>query len=143
MGGMTSVWSGMVKLHPWRLVAAAAFIALGLGGCADNSVMEAYRDSSDWLNDIPEPPPEGPWRLSKQMHGEKLPYPNLGDVPDRPKDTPTAAETEQTILELERNGGGMAINKPQQGLKDAVSLGAPPPARMAPLVIPEAGANTD
>ncbi len=138
MDGMTSVWSGMVKIYRWRIVAAAVFLGLGLTGCAKESVLEAYRDSSDWLNDVPEPPPDDPWRLSKQIEGGRLPYPNLGDVPDRPKDTPTAAETARKIRELERNGAALAVNKPQEGPKDAISLGAPSPVRMAPLVIPDA-----
>lgn len=109
---------------------------LALAACSTEPAKQAYRDSSDWLNDIPDPPADGDWRLSKRIGPDNEPYPNLGDVPDRPVPDEAQVRMDKEILEIERTGQGRALSTPAERRVRAVDLGAPPPASVEPLSIP-------
>jgi hypothetical protein len=109
---------------------------LALAACSTEPAKQAYRDSSDWLNDIPDPPADGEWRLSKRIGSNNDPYPNLGDVPERPVHDEAQLRTDREILEIEQSGQGTALSAPAERRARAVDLGAPPPASLPPLSIP-------
>lgn len=129
------------KLSPVKRLSVGAMVVcavLMLSACSVEPAKQAYRDSSDWLNDIPDPPADGPWRLSKRIGPADGPYPNLGDVPDRPVQDVAQLRMDRQILEGEQVKQGTALSTPVEGRASAAELGAPPPARLAPISIPPA-----
>jgi hypothetical protein len=127
-----------------RSVTAAVVAGVLLASCGDTFIDRAYRDTSDWLNEIPEVPPPNPWRLSKQPGPTDVPYPNLGDVPSRPADLPTPEQIQARIETLQREAAAAEAPAAGAGTGDgkrpsARSLGAPPPAQVEPLEIPGVG----
>lgn len=135
MAGICDRFSTVLR---WRgpAVTICAALMLALAACSAEPAKQAYRDSSDWLNDIPDPPAEGPWRLSKRVGPGDQPFPNLGDVPERPVVDEAQLRMDREILEGERTGRGTGLSRTGGRRASAAELGAPPPARLAPLTIP-------
>jgi hypothetical protein len=134
---MMSVLSMKLPLQKrWPALAVTICVALGAGGCAVEPVRDAYKSGSDWLNDVPEAPEPGPWRLSKRVDGSNAPFPNLGDVPAWPAETVKLLEQDEKVLEAERTAAGTALRTSPENRAPAAALGAPPPANVQPLTIP-------
>ena len=132
---MPGVSKRMLPKKLWPVAVLACFTA---AACVSEPAKQAYRDSSDWLNDVPDPPADGPWRLSKRIEPTDLAYPNLGDVPDRPADLAVEQDRDRELLEFEQTSAGTALKLPPEDRATAAELGAPAPAALAPLSIPAA-----
>ena len=121
--------------------ALGIILALGAGllagGCDRESVAEAYRASSDWMNDVPAPSEPSPWRLSKRPADMNAPFPNLGDVPPRPAGLATPGELEEQVRLLQMDAGATATPPAADAKEKAVFADAPRPATIEPLRIPK------
>ncbi len=116
-------------------VTMTAGMAVTIGSCAQ--LGDAYRASSDWLNEIEAPPEPGPWRLSAWSVPKDAPYPKLSDVPPRPSDIPSSEDLGTVVERLQRDAA--TAERREDGSPDPVALGAPPPAQVEPLFIPGVG----
>lgn len=120
----------------WPAFAVTICMAFGTAGCSFEPVRDAYKDGSDWLNEVPEAPEPGPWRLSKELGGSDAPYPNLGDVPGWPAETVKLLEEDEKVLAAERAAAGTALQTSAEHRTPAAALGAPARADLQPLSIP-------
>ena len=120
-----------------RTVYIAIFccVAANLAGCSGGKIASVYGGASDWLNNVPEPPSPGPWRLSKQINAEKAPFPKLSEVPERPKDLPDPASSDRLVQALQEDA--VRASQRNRNRPSAASLGAPPPPDVAPVSIPK------
>ena len=110
-----------------------------VSGCApeDNRISAAIRGSSDWLNDIGDPPPDAPWRLKEQAGLTSGAFPKLTDVPPKPDNMPAPDAASAKIAALRHDNAMAGLPSPNR--PDAAALGGPMPPEVKPLDIPGVG----
>ena len=116
------------------LVICSSFLIIG---CAGESAKQAYRDTSDWLNDVPNPPKAPAWRLSPKPAQRLMPYPKLSDFPIKSGMSKNIGLKPEGASEGLEKDSEASVNSEAKG-KNATKLvfGAPARARLAPLHIP-------
>ena len=123
-----------------RPLAAASLVGtIVVSGCApeDNRISAAIRGSSDWLNDIGDPPPDAPWRLKEQAGLTSGAFPKLTDVPPKPDNMPAPDAASAKIAALRHDNAMAGLPSPNR--PDAAALGGPMPPEVKPLDIPGGG----